>query len=426
MPSHTRAVKLLPLAIGQTSVVNCLGRSTGQVLQALRNGVSGLGTPSFRLPFPTVVGEVRNAMVSGGPFADRPEYQNRTASIGWLAANELTPAVEDLKTRFKADRIGLFIGTSTGGLDATEAAFERSTQTPNTWQGNFALRQQHDFHAFTEFLKLTWGITGPSLVVSTACSSSGKTFGAAQRWISAGVIDAAIVGGVDCLCRMTLDGFKGLGILDETPCRPFSKERRGINIGEGSAFATVERVTPSASPIAYLVGVGESADAYNMSSPEPEGRGAEEAMRRALAMVGDAAKDPDAPSARVGYVNAHGTATQQNDAAEAKAIERVLGQTPWVSSTKGYTGHLLGAAAATEAVFTIEVLRTKTAFGSLGTDPVDPDLHIKVATQHTPFEHGLALSNSFAFGGSNVCLAFASPEWFEAHMLHRQRKERAV
>jgi 3-oxoacyl-[acyl-carrier-protein] synthase-1 len=209
------------------------------------------------------------------------------------------------------------------------------------------------------------------------------------------------VGGADSLCQTTLRGFRALGLLSEEPTRPFSLERRGINIGEGAALALLERSGEGP----RLLGTGETSDAHHMSTPDPEGRGARLAMQAALA-------DAGAGSADIDYVNAHGTGTALNDAMEAQAIRSVLGAAadPVVVSTKGYVGHTLGAAGATEAVFVLEALCGGWTPASAGATPVDPALGLDVATERRDLDLRLALSNSFAFGGSNVSLVFEAPQ----------------
>jgi 3-oxoacyl-[acyl-carrier-protein] synthase-1 len=197
---------------------------------------------------------------------------------------------------------------------------------------------------------------------------------------------------------MTLHGFRGLGILSETACRPFSAGRDGINIGEGAALMLLERESAATEDL-FVLGVGESSDAYNMSSPDPSGRGAREAMERALAMGGLDKSDVD-------LLIAHGTATPQNDVAEGAAIEASFGTSLPVVSTKGYTGHQLGAAGATGAVFAAHAVRSGRAPKSLGADEgVDPAIHVAVAREAGVRKIDHVLVNAFAFGGSNVCLA---------------------
>lgn len=242
-------------------------------------------------------------------------------------------------------------------------------------------------------LAQTSGVTGPVYVVSTACSSSGKVAASAARLIRMGLVDAVLIGGIDSLTRMTIQGFHSLGILSGTSCRPFGAERDGINIGEGAALLLVEREAPDARVV--LLGVGESADAYRMSSPEPTGRGAREAMERALAQAGLGAGDLD-------HINAHGTATQLNDAAESLAIHALFGASVPVTSTKGYTGHLLGGAGGTEMVFAIHAILGGRLPATLGAAPLDPEVAIDVVTEARELRVRTVLSNSFAFGGSNV------------------------
>jgi 3-oxoacyl-[acyl-carrier-protein] synthase-1 len=236
-------------------------------------------------------------------------------------------------------------------------------------------------------------------VVSTACSSSAKVFGTARRLLQAGMADAVLVGGADSLCLTTLRGFGSLQALSARPCRPFAAQRDGTSIGEGAAFMLLERQGDGP---ALLLGVGESSDAHHMSHPHPEGVGAQAAMVGALAMAG-------LDGSAVDYVNAHGTATPANDAVEARAIQRVVGTRVAVASTKGYTGHLLGAAGITEAVFAVMAIERSFVPESLGAAPLDPAVEVEVvrAVRRMPVRH--VLSNSFAFGGSNASVVFGAP-----------------
>jgi len=301
--------------------------------------------------------------------------------------------------RWGAGRVAVILGTSTGGLASTEEAYFQ-WRSDGTVPDRFDFERQHSFDALAELIAQQAGIEGPVYTVSTACSSSGKVMSVAQRLVRAGVVDAALVGGSDSLCRMTLQGFRGLGVLSSDPCRPFDAHREGINIGEGAAFQLVEREGDAE---VWLLGVGESSDAHHMSSPHPEGRGAAESMHGAIEQAGLAPEDVD-------YLNAHGTATVLNDAAEAIAVETLFPEGIPVTSTKGFTGHLLGAAAATEAVFAIHAVRTGRMPATLGCREVDPAISIDVVTEPREGEVRRALSNSFAFGGSNVSLLFGRRE----------------
>jgi 3-oxoacyl-[acyl-carrier-protein] synthase-1 len=238
---------------------------------------------------------------------------------------------------------------------------------------------------------------GPATVVSNACASSGKAFASAKRWLDAGIVDAVLVGGADSLCQMTLRGFKSLGLLCDGPSRPFSAERNGINIGEGAAFALLER--DGEGP--RLLGAGESSDAHHMTRPDPKGDGARRAMEAALSSAGVSPAD-------VGYINAHGTGTHFNDAMEARAIrDAMAGESdPFVVSNKGYVGHTLGAAGATGAVCVLEALENHWVPASAGAEPPDPELCLNIPKAAVDVEVRVAMCNAFAFGGSNVSLVF--------------------
>jgi 3-oxoacyl-[acyl-carrier-protein] synthase-1 len=233
-------------------------------------------------------------------------------------------------------------------------------------------------------------------VVATACASSAKAFGVAARYLAAGLCDAAVVGGVDCLCLTTLYGFNALELIAREPCRPWDAERAGISIGEAAGFALVERM-PSERARWRLLGYGESSDAHHMSSPPPDGAGAARAMRAALAGAG---LEP----AAVDYVNLHGTGTHSNDLAEDAAVQSVLGRTTPCSSTKGFTGHALGAAGIVEALLACLALDAGLVPGTLHTRRLDPALgaDVRLASEARPLRH--AMSNSFGFGGGNCSL----------------------
>lgn len=378
-----------PVPITAWSCVNALGRTTREVLAALDEGRSGLGPSPLPVTMPTVVGAVPGEL----PPLDREHarYDCRLARIGLMAFAEVREAVERAIARWGADRVGIVLGTSTGGLERTEEAF-LGWLTTGVLPEDYDYERQHNFAAFGDLLAAMVGARGPAYVVSTACSSSGKVAASAARLMRAGVVDAVLVGGIDSLTRMTLQGFHSLGILSSTPCRPFAQGRDGINIGEGAAFVLLEREADSS---VHVLGVGESADAYRMSSPEPTGRGARESMERAMIQAGLGPEGID-------HINAHGTATQLNDSAEALAIEALFGDRVPVSSTKGYTGHLLGAAGGTEMVFAIHAVRTGRLPATIGCDPLDPELRIHVQREAATARVRRVLSNSFAFGGSNV------------------------
>lgn len=385
-----------PLAISSTSVVCALGVTSGEVARALREGRSGLGASPYELPFETVTGTMR---VPLEPLpASLAVHESRAARIALLAYDGLAAAVERAARVHGRDRVALVLGTSTGGLDRSESAYGAYRRT-GAMPPDFDFASQHAFHALTNLVAARAGITGPRYVVSTACSSGAKALAAAARLLNLGVVDAVIAGGVDALCETTLRGFHGLGILSTRACRPFGAERDGMNIGEGGALFLVERGDDAP---ALLLGYGESSDAYHMSSPEPEGSGARVAIREALARAG---LEPS----QVDHVNAHGTGTKQNDAAEAHALHAVFGRTVPVASTKGFTGHLLGAAGAVEAVIAITCIEHGFVPASLGSAPVDPTIELQLSVRCEERRVRVVASDSFAFGGSNAAVIFGAP-----------------
>ncbi len=378
------------------SLCNALGATTAEVLAGLEAGRSGIGAPRLELPFETVTGNVTAELPP--PPRSIAEHDSRLARMALLAYDGLAPALEAAIRRWGSDRVAVVMGTSTGGIESTEAAFRahRAGQGLPPW---FDFDHQHPFHGFAEALARLAGARGPRYVISTACSSSGKTLAAGQRLLRAGVADAVLSGGVDGLCQTTLRGFHSLSILSRTPCRPFNVDRDGITIGEGAAMMLVERRGEGP---ARLLGVGESSDAYHMSTPDPEGRGARAAMSRALEQAG-------LPPEAVDHVNAHGTGTERNDAAEARALAELLPPGVIVASTKSATGHLLGAGGTTEAIFSIVAIDQGWVPATLGADPVDPEFSIEVSRETLRRPVGTVLSNSFGFGGSNVSVLLGSP-----------------
>lgn len=262
-------------------------------------------------------------------------------------------------------------------------------------------------HSPGHFVRAATGVRGPAITISTACSSSAKVFATASRWISQDLIDAALVGGVDSLCLNTLYGFNSLALISAHPCRPFDRRRNGINLGEAAAYAFLTRANAGTHADFNLLGYGESSDAYHMSHPHPEGRGAVLSMTRAIRSAGLTADDID-------YVNLHGTSTPANDGLETLALAKVFHgeggepgrDQPLVSSTKGWTGHALGAAGMLEAVVTLEAMRQELAPGTLNCEQLDDTLHYPILLENRPRRIRTALSNSFGFGGNNATLVF--------------------
>lgn len=387
-----------PYPVTSWSVVNALGTTTEQVMRGLRAGRPVLSSPPPETGFATRCGVVSPDLPPlGGELASVDSRNNRFVEC---ALAQMAESLADARERWGAPRVGICVGSSTAAMDEIERAYSLHSQSGALPPG-FDVLSQGSADGLVRALRVLSGFEGPAAIVSNACASSGKAFASAKRWLDAGIVDAVLVGGADSLCQMTLRGFRSLGLLADGPCRPFSRERRGIHLGEGAAFALLER--DGDGPL--LLGTGESADAHHMTTPDPEGRGAAAAMQAALADAGVSPRDVD-------YVNAHGTGTQFNDTMEAKAIRTALGSDadPIVVSTKGYVGHTLGAAGAIEAVFVLEALRAGWTPASTGADPLEPELglHVPDSVCEAPLRVGL--SNSFAFGGSNVSLVFGAAQ----------------
>jgi 3-oxoacyl-[acyl-carrier-protein] synthase I len=369
-------------------------------LDALRNGRSGLTPCAFEgAQLDTWVGQVPDEQLAPLP-AEQAAFDcrnNRLAQLA-LAQDGFLQAVAQARNRYRSERIGLFLGTSTSGLLHTELAYRHRDMHTGALPDGFDYAATHNSFSLGRFVQTRLALRGPAVVVSTACSSSAKVFGSASRMIAAGLCDAAVVGGADSLCLTTLYGFGSLELLSRSPCRPFDSERNGISIGEGAGFALLERAQaeePRGS--VQLLGVGESSDAHHMSTPHPEGAGALAAMRQALSSAG-------VPAQNIDYINLHGTATRSNDAAEDKAVYDLFRTAPACSSTKGATGHLLGASGIVEAVICALAMREQFMPGSPNTQHLDPHLRVRYLLSSAVQAPRRVMSNSFGFGGSNCSL----------------------
>jgi 3-oxoacyl-[acyl-carrier-protein] synthase-1 len=393
---------LYPLWLSHFTATTCIGQGLAQTLAALNAGTSGLAPCVFdTVDLPTFIGEVPGLDGVRLPthLADFDCRNNRLAMLG-LMQDGFPDAVAHAAQKYGSARVGVFLGTSTSGILQTELAYRRRDPTTGALPADFRYGATHNTFSVADFACQYLGLSGPAVVVSSACSSSAKVFASARRMMKTGLIDAAVVGGVDSLCLTTLYGFNSLGLTSAQACRPFDTARDGISIGEAAAFALLERL-PEQLPgdAVLLMGVGESSDAYHMSSPHPDGLGARMAMQQALKMAGLEAAD-------IGYINLHGTATQSNDAAEAKAVTALFGSATPCSSTKGATGHTLGAAGGVEAVICALALRHGLLPGGLNTHTLDPTLEVNYLTENRELGLKHVLSNSFGFGGTNCSLVF--------------------
>jgi 3-oxoacyl-[acyl-carrier-protein] synthase I len=403
MKLPTAGPPLIPLRISHFTATSAIGRGLQQTLAALRAGKSGLAPCTFdTVDLATCIGEVPGVDDVRLPddLAEFDCRNNRLAHLG-LMQDGFDQAVIAAARKYGAQRVGIFLGTSTSGILQTELAYRRRDPADGRLPSDFRYATTHNTFSVADFARRRLALQGPAVVVSSACSSSAKVFASAQRMIAAGLIDAAVVGGVDSLCLTTLYGFNSLGLMSAQPCRPFDARRDGISIGEAAAFALLERAggQPDGDAV-LLLGVGESSDAYHMSSPHPEGLGARIAMEQALAAAQLGAGDID-------YINLHGTATPSNDVAETKAVTAVFGPDVPCSSTKGATGHTLGAAGALEAVICALALKNGLLPGGLHTQQLDRALPLNYLTQNREQPARRVLSNSFGFGGTNCSLVFA-------------------
>jgi 3-oxoacyl-[acyl-carrier-protein] synthase-1 len=386
------------LALSHMCVASSIGLGQEATLAALVSGRSGLLPCHFEtVTLPTWAGEIDalDDIRLPPPFAAFECRNNKLAELA-LRQDGFTDAVHAAVERYGATRIGLFVGTSTSGILQTERAYRERDPALPTW---FHYEQTHNTGSLAAYLRARLGIGGPSFVVSCACASSAKAFGNAARMIAAGVCDAAIVGGADSLCLTTLYGFQSLNLNALGPCRPFDSARDGISIGEAAGFALLERPPLQGDDGVQVLGIGESNDAYHMSSPHPEGAGALLAMQRALASAGLKPADID-------YINLHGTATRVGDIAEDAAVFALFGASTPRGSTKGHTGHTLGAAGIVEAIISVLALRNGLLPGSPHTETIDPAFRGRYQLVCERARIDRVLSNSFGFGGSNCSLVF--------------------
>ncbi len=393
-----------PLALSCFTATSAIGLGLEATYTALRARRGALAPCAFEtVALQTWVAEVPQVDAVRLPAAlARFECRNNRLAQLALAQDGFIAAVQACAARHGPRRIGVFLGTSTSGMLQTELAYRRRGPD-GALPEDFDYATTHNAFSLGDFVRRSLALEGPAAVVSTACSSSAKVFGSAARLIEAGVIDAAVVGGVDSLCLTTLYGFHALQLVARGPCRPFDMNRDGISIGEAAAFALLEPLTPDApAGTVWLTGVGESSDAYHMSAPHPDGLGARAAMLAALADAGRRPEDID-------YINLHGTGTPSNDAAEARAVAALVGTRVPVSSTKGATGHTLGAAGALEAVICALALRHALAPAGINTTRPDPALAVDYLIDNRLDELACVLSNSFGFGGSNCSLLLERP-----------------
>jgi 3-oxoacyl-[acyl-carrier-protein] synthase-1 len=387
-----------PLRVSNYTLCSAAGAGRAAHLQALRARTSGLGRVAFDTSkLECWLGEVRGFDVPlTGALAAWDCRNNRLAQFA-LEQDQFLDSVAACRERYGAHRIGVFVGTSTAGVQQTELAYRARDPGKNALPAWFDHRRTQNIYSLAAFTALRLGLAGPALAISTACSSSAKVFAAARRAIASGACDAAVVGGVDSLCLTTLYGFNALQLVSPEICRPADAQRRGLSIGEAGGFALLERAPASGAPA--CLGVGESSDAHHMSQPRPDGSIARLAMAGALGEL---------PPERIDYINLHGTATPANDAAEDAAVSALFGARVPCSSTKGWTGHTLGAAGMVEAAISLLAIEHGFMPRSLNTRELDPDIHAAVLLEARDARVEFVLSNSFGFGGTNCSVLFGA------------------
>jgi 3-oxoacyl-[acyl-carrier-protein] synthase-1 len=391
-----------PLLLKTYTATSCIGTGVAATLQTLLERRSGLSICNFEtVDIDTHIGEVAGVDAARLP-AELSKFECRNNRLAELALHQdgFFEAVQQAAERWGRRRVGVFLGTSTAGILQTELAYRERDPVSGALPASFEYGTTHNSFSVADYVRRRCRLQGPAVAVSCACASSAKVFGSARRMIEAGLIDAALVGGVDSLCLTTLYGFHSLQLSSAAPCRPFDVARDGISIGEAAAFALLERSLSSGDGgDVLLLGIGESSDAYHMSAPHPEGLGARRAMQAALA---SAALEPG----EIDYINLHGTGTPSNDRSESQAVTSVFGPTTPCSSTKGATGHTLGAAGALEAVISALAIKHGLMPGGVHTGEIDPMLTAHYIRDNRRAPITRVLSNSFGFGGTNCSLIF--------------------
>jgi 3-oxoacyl-[acyl-carrier-protein] synthase-1 len=385
-----------PLTITSYTTTTSLGAGNQANWQKLAAGETGLVVCQFDGidDLPTWVGEVAAVDQVQLPAA-LASFDCRNNRLAWLGLQQdgFMDSVAAAVNRYGSHRVAVFMGTSTSGIHQTELAYRQiDNDALPDW---YHYQGTHNAYSIAEFTRQALQLEGLASSISTACSSSAKVFACAYRAMEAGFCDAAVVGGVDSLCLTTLYGFNSLQLVASDICRPSDANRSGLSIGEAAGFALLEKHSAD-SPLC-LLGYGESSDAYHMSSPHPDGEGAVMAMQAALSSASLQPADID-------YINLHGTGTSSNDLAESNAVCKLLGEQTPCSSTKGWTGHTLGAAGIVEANFSALCIANGFIPQSLNTRTVDPAIKANIALHQQSRAVAKVLSNSFGFGGTNCSL----------------------
>ncbi|GFO62350.1 beta-ketoacyl-[acyl-carrier-protein] synthase family protein [Geomonas paludis] len=383
-----------PVAITGLGCICAAGGTVPECLDSLYAGRRAPAPPerfvsSHPTPFP--VFEVRD-------FREPPELL-RTSALAVQAAREALADAGFSAAELRGLRVGVCVGTTVGSAlnDEGFCRAHRAGEEPNLFPMERILNSNP-----AAVIARAFDCTGPCQTVVNACASGTDAVGLAASWIRGGICDVAIAGGADELGRITYHGFISLMITDDSPCKPFDRDRKGLNLGEGAGMLVLEseqvRARRGARARSFVMGYGSACDAYHLTAPHPEGAGLRQAVAEALACCAVA---PD----QVCFVNAHGTGTPDNDRVESRVLAELFPGVPY-HSTKGYTGHTLGAAGGIEAVFTVACLERGLVPGSAGFANADPELAGEPLRGNLEVTGGLALSQSLAFGGSNSVLLF--------------------
>ena len=385
-------------------IISAIGETVLENLESLLKSESGITELSL---IDTIhsenikVGEIKISNHALAKKLELPQNHNytRTALLGAMAAKE---AFESARIK-DADnfKTGLINASTVGGMDKTELHFKEFTSKPETQK----YISSHIIGDSTQKIADELNITGFTTSISTACSSAANAIMLGARMIKAGKLDRVVVGGVDSLSKFTINGFKTLMILSDENCTPFDANRKGLNLGEAAAFLVLESneivAKENRKVLAYVSGYGNANDAFHQTASSENGEGAFLAMENALQVSGLKPQEID-------YINAHGTATQNNDLSESVALKRVFGTNlPPFSSTKGFTGHTLAAAGSVEAVFSILALQENVIFPNLGFEKAMPETGLIPETKLQKKELKHILSNSFGFGGNCTSLIFS-------------------
>lgn len=393
------------IAVTGAGIICSIGRNKEEVWRSIVEARAGIGKLT-RFPgetFPTdLAAEVTEELDDMLPIGKREARRmSRTDLLAVIAANEAIEQANAGQSPLPLDRAIVSTGTSTGGLlEGEDYYFKRIVVGRRRAAPSRVLQQPTS--GPSDAVASAFKVGGGVISNATACASAGAAIGMAADYLRSRHADVAIAGGSDALCRLTYSGFNALQAVDPEPCSPFGSERKGITLGEGAAYLVLERwddaIARGATIIAEFCGYGASCDAHHPTAPAEDGRGAESAMRGALAESG---------SAQVDYVNAHGTGTLLNDSAETKAIISAIGTEVPVSSSKSYFGHTLGAAGGIEAVISVLAIINQTAPPTLRLNSAAADCTLDYIP-HTPRPMPMTsvLSNTFGFGGSNVSLMF--------------------